>query len=224
MKEAMTFLQNAGAIAFVLLGLATAVGWAKRRDRSLGFLALAIVLLSIVSLLGRIPAGYQPPLLPQISLLIFMGSGYALLRFRGSLIPLHFKWHAIAVVAMVGASCAFLAAQGLAAAGVASTSLLTVAGIVLVLVWSATILEPIIRLQNGLALTRQLKADPATAAIPIIPLTAHAMASDREKALAAGCIGYISKPIDTRTLSDQLQEFLPPERLESGESVDRQPF
>jgi signal transduction histidine kinase/DNA-binding response OmpR family regulator len=145
MKEALPYLQNAGAVAFVLLGFATAVGWAKRRDRSLGFLALAIVLLSLVSLLGRIPAGFRPPLLPQISVLVFMGSGYALLRFRGSLIPLAIKWHAIAVISMVGASGAFLAAQGLVAAGEAPISLLTGAGIVLVLVWSATIVEPIIR-------------------------------------------------------------------------------
>jgi signal transduction histidine kinase/CheY-like chemotaxis protein len=145
LNEALSYLENAGAIAFVLLGVATAVGWARRRDRSLGFLALAIVLLSLVSLLGRIPAGYQPPLLPQISLLIFMGSSYALLRFRGALIPLPLNWHAVAVVAMLVASGGFLAAQGLVAAGGAPKSLLTGAGIVLVLVWSATILEPIIR-------------------------------------------------------------------------------
>jgi CheY-like chemotaxis protein len=69
--------------------------------------------------------------------------------------------------------------------------------------------------QDGLALTRQLKADPATATIPIVALTAHAMASHREEALAAGCSGYITKPIDTRTLGDQVREFLPVERPES---------
>jgi CheY-like chemotaxis protein len=62
--------------------------------------------------------------------------------------------------------------------------------------------------QDGLSLTRQLKADPATAAIPIVALTAHAMASDREQAMAAGCIGYISKPIETRTLGDLVRGFL----------------
>jgi CheY-like chemotaxis protein len=62
--------------------------------------------------------------------------------------------------------------------------------------------------QDGLSLTRQLKADPATAAIPIVALTAHAMPGDREQALAAGCVGYISKPIDTRTLGDQIREYL----------------
>jgi CheY-like chemotaxis protein len=72
--------------------------------------------------------------------------------------------------------------------------------------------------QDGLALTRQLKADPATAAIPIVALTAHAMPGDREEALAAGCIGYISKPIDTRTLGDQIREFLSAQPTGSGVS------
>jgi len=51
---------------------------------------------------------------------------------------------------------------------------------------------------DGLELTRRLKADPATRAIKILGLTAYAMKGDREKILAAGCDGYIAKPIDTR--------------------------
>ena len=145
LKDALLYLQNAGAIAFLLLGVATAVGWARRKDRSLGFLALAIVLLSLVSLLGRIPAAYSPPLLPQISLIALMGSGYALLRFRGSLIPLPRRWHVAAVAAIVVASVGFIAAQGLVAASVAPVTLQTGAAIVLILVWSATIIEPIVR-------------------------------------------------------------------------------
>ena len=145
MKQALLYLQDADAIAFAVLGFGTAVGWARRRDRSLGFLALAIVLLSLVTLLGRIPAGYMPPLLPQISLILFMGSGYALLRFRGSLIPLSPKWHAFAAIAMVVGSVGYIAAQGLVAGHAAPQSLLSAAGLVLVLVWSATVVEPIVR-------------------------------------------------------------------------------
>jgi two-component system, cell cycle response regulator DivK len=61
---------------------------------------------------------------------------------------------------------------------------------------------------DGLALTRRLKADPATAKITVVALTAHAMSGDREQTLAAGCAGYISKPIDTRTFGSQVREFL----------------
>ena len=74
--------------------------------------------------------------------------------------------------------------------------------------------------QDGLALARQLKSDPATAAIPIVALTAHAMPGNREQALAAGCSGYISKPINTRTFSDQVREFLQAGRLESAAAVE----
>jgi CheY-like chemotaxis protein len=62
---------------------------------------------------------------------------------------------------------------------------------------------------DGLSFTRSLKEDPATALIPIVALTAHAMNGDREQSLAAGCVGYISKPIDTRTFGRQVRELLP---------------
>jgi two-component system, cell cycle response regulator DivK len=53
---------------------------------------------------------------------------------------------------------------------------------------------------DGLALTRRLKGDPATRDIVVIALTAYAMKGDDERARAAGCDGYVAKPIDTRTL------------------------
>jgi len=62
--------------------------------------------------------------------------------------------------------------------------------------------------QDGLSLTRQLKAESTTANIPIIALTAHAMSGDREATMAAGCAGYITKPIDTTTFADQIREIL----------------
>jgi CheY-like chemotaxis protein len=62
--------------------------------------------------------------------------------------------------------------------------------------------------EDGLGLTRRLKADPKTAMIPIVALTAHAMVGDREEALAAGCVGYIAKPINTRTFGEQVRSYL----------------
>ena len=62
--------------------------------------------------------------------------------------------------------------------------------------------------QDGLSLTRQLKADPATASIRIVALTAHAMLGDRKLSLDAGCIGHITKPFDTKALREQIAGFL----------------
>lgn len=53
---------------------------------------------------------------------------------------------------------------------------------------------------DGVTATRMLKADPATADIPVIAVTAHAMAGDEERILAAGCMAYLSKPIDYKVL------------------------
>ena len=61
---------------------------------------------------------------------------------------------------------------------------------------------------DGLAFTRTLRADPATADIPVVAMTAHVMLGDQEEAMAAGCAGYIAKPIDTRTLGDSLRRYL----------------
>jgi CheY-like chemotaxis protein len=61
---------------------------------------------------------------------------------------------------------------------------------------------------DGFELTRRLKADPATSGIVILALTAYAMKGDEEKARAAGCDGYIAKPIDTRALPGVVAGYL----------------
>jgi CheY-like chemotaxis protein len=61
---------------------------------------------------------------------------------------------------------------------------------------------------DGLTFTRELKADPASTGVPVVALTALAMSGDRERALAAGCTGYISKPINTRTFAEEVRGYL----------------
>lgn len=61
---------------------------------------------------------------------------------------------------------------------------------------------------DGLTLTRLLKSDPARRGIPIVALTAFAMKGDEQKALEAGCDGYITKPIDTRRLPGRVADIL----------------
>ncbi len=147
MTNVLAALQNVTTVAFVLLGVATAVTWARHRDRSLGWLALAIILLSSVSVLGRLPQllHYTPPLLTEIDLIFFVGSSYALLRFRASLIPLPRVWHVAAVTAMVVALAVYFLARFLGNVAGASTQLQTGAALLILLVWAATVIEPCVR-------------------------------------------------------------------------------
>ena len=61
---------------------------------------------------------------------------------------------------------------------------------------------------DGLTATRILKSDPQTRNLTVIALTAHAMRSDQNKALDAGCDGYVSKPIDIKTFASRIEWFI----------------
>ena len=62
---------------------------------------------------------------------------------------------------------------------------------------------------DGWEATRQIKADPATQAIPVIALTAHAMSSDRDRAREAGCDDFDTKPVELERLLGKIEALLP---------------
>ena len=63
-------------------------------------------------------------------------------------------------------------------------------------------------IMDGWAATKTLKSNPSTASIPVIALTAHAMTSDRDKALQAGCDDYDTKPINLKRLLGKIGQYL----------------
>jgi two-component system, cell cycle response regulator DivK len=76
---------------------------------------------------------------------------------------------------------------------------------------------------DGLAATSLLKQDPATAAIPVIALTALAMKGDQEKSLLAGCDAYIAKPIRHQELYAAIAALLPEEGMQAAGSAQLAP-
>ena len=61
---------------------------------------------------------------------------------------------------------------------------------------------------DGLTATRLIQKDPVLREIPIVALTAYAMEKDKKEAIAAGCIGFIAKPIDTRSFVNTVSKFI----------------
>jgi CheY-like chemotaxis protein len=67
--------------------------------------------------------------------------------------------------------------------------------------------------KDGLQITRELRANPATRDLLIVAMTAHAMVEDARRVAEAGCDGYLTKPIQTRTLAQQVTGFLTERRV-----------
>jgi CheY-like chemotaxis protein len=63
---------------------------------------------------------------------------------------------------------------------------------------------------DGLTATRFLRADPRTSHLPVVALTAHAMKGDEQMVREAGCVGYITKPIDTRSFCRTVASYCAP--------------
>lgn len=74
--------------------------------------------------------------------------------------------------------------------------------------YDAIVLDVRLPDMEGLELVRRLRAQPATQHVPIVAVSAWAMPEDSERALAAGCDGYITKPIDVSRFADQVREYI----------------
>src|SRR5262249_8179428 len=74
---------------------------------------------------------------------------------------------------------------------------------------------------DGFTATRAIKADSSTCHIPVIAMTAYAMSGDRERALDAGCDGYITKPIDTTEFASTITRYLAASRSPTKGEEDR---
>ena len=70
---------------------------------------------------------------------------------------------------------------------------------------------------DGYATERELRKNPELAGAPVMALTSYAMTGDREKAPAAGCTGYIEKPINPKNFIEQIEQYLP--SITPGEKI-----
>ena len=146
MKLALVLLQHAVALAFLLLAVSTAVGWLRRRQPALGYLALSVGMLALVALAGQVPvmAGRSLSWLNVVSLCFFLASGYALLLFRSAFLPLPRPWHAAALAANAAAAFLYVLAGVQNATGTLTT-VQQVAVLAVILVWAAQVGEPLVR-------------------------------------------------------------------------------
>jgi signal transduction histidine kinase len=137
------------SLGFLALGIFTVAEWLRDRERSRGYLALALGSLGLTSVLGQLNTftNYAGgAFISDLSLVLFMLSGYALLLFRDSFIPLARQIQVGAALACVLALLAYLlTGYPKANSGTRPSAVQSAAVIVLILVWSACVLEPVIR-------------------------------------------------------------------------------
>ena len=90
---------------------------------------------------------------------------------------------------------------------------------------AAATIRPDIQLpgMDGYEVARQLRQNIDLAAVPIIAVTSYAMAGDREKALEAGCTGYVEKPINPDAFMEQVEQFLAHRNEEGAQDVAANP-
>ena len=143
MQGLLSFLEDAVAVGFVLLGTFTAVTWLRRRERGMGYLALAIILLAVVTGFGRVTSylHVSSPFLSFLDLLAFAASAFAIVLYRNSVIPLPRRWLVAAAVSLTAASVLLL----VVALGIGSKPVQLAIVVGWILVWCACVVEPIVR-------------------------------------------------------------------------------
>src|SRR6266550_3497167 len=144
---ALQIVQAVVSLSFLALGVFTVVDWMRHRERSRGYLALALGTLGLTSVLGQLNAltGYRVPAVSELTLVLFMASGYSLLLFRDSFIPLSRRLRVGALVLTVTATALALVLTLPSDPHQPPTAPQSLATIVVVLVWSACVIEPIVR-------------------------------------------------------------------------------
>ena len=148
MTAALHLVQAVVSLSFLALGLLTVVDWLRHRERSRRYLALAFMTLGLTGALSQVNTmtGYRlGALVGDLTLILFMTSGFALLLFRDSFIPLSGRLRVGALMVCVGATALALATMVPAAPSIKPTGLQFAATVALVVVWSACVIEPIVR-------------------------------------------------------------------------------
>ena len=148
MTAALHLVQAVVSLSFLALGLLTVVDWLRHRERSRRYLALAFMTLGLTGALSQVNTmtGYRlGALVGDLTLILFMTSGFALLLFRDSFIPLSGRLRVGALMVCVGATALALATMVPAAPSIKPTGLQFAATVAVVVVWSACVIEPIVR-------------------------------------------------------------------------------
>jgi signal transduction histidine kinase len=143
----LTALQWLVACGFVVLGLFSLADWLRHRGQRRAYLAAAIGLLGLVSLAGRVTAatGYRSGILATpVVIGLFMASGYALLMFRGTFIPLP-RQTALVVGALAVATSVFFVLVAPPSGTVQMTAAQSIALLALIVVWCGMVGEPVVR-------------------------------------------------------------------------------
>ena len=137
------------SLLFFLLGLFAFRDWLREREPSRGWLAIAIGALGVVSLIGRIQNSAGSPtsreIVNDVNVVVFMASAYALLRFRGTFIPLGARAHRVAIAAIAGITLLFVLARVAAKPPPSTNPFDQAVTLALVGIWAVCVMDPIVR-------------------------------------------------------------------------------